>query len=63
MAIDVEAVRLEVSALVYVRGTPVEAAMWREDDEDARANLARRHSLLPADPAVLIPDRTLPVLP
>lgn len=40
MTIDVEAVRIEIRALNYVRGTPAEAAMWREDDEDARANLA-----------------------
>jgi hypothetical protein len=30
----------EVRALDYVRGTPAEAAMWREDDADSRANLA-----------------------
>ncbi len=37
---DVEAVRAEVRALDYVRGTPAEVALWREDDADARANLA-----------------------
>ena len=49
MTIDIEAVRLEVRALDYVRGTPAEAAMWREDDEDARANLAIEGMPLGAD--------------
>lgn len=38
--LDVEAVRAQVRALDFVRGTPVEIAMWREDDADSRANLA-----------------------
>ena len=38
--LNIDAVRAEVRALDFVRGTPVEAAMWREDDEDSRANLA-----------------------
>lgn len=38
--LDVEAVRAQVRALDYVRGTPAEVALWREDDADARANLA-----------------------
>lgn len=37
---DVEAVRAEVRGLDYVRGTPAEVALWRDDDADARANLA-----------------------
>ncbi|NIJ18318.1 hypothetical protein [Sphingobium vermicomposti] len=37
---DVEAIRAEVRALDYVRGTPAEVALWRDDDADARANLA-----------------------
>ena len=37
---DIEAVRAEVRAMDFVRGTPAEIAMWREDDEDSRANLA-----------------------
>ncbi|MGR6331165.1 hypothetical protein ACU5AX_19060 [Sphingomonas sp. XXL09] len=49
MAIDVEAVRIEVCALDYVRGTPAEAAMWREDNADARANLAIEGVALSAD--------------
>lgn len=40
MQIDLDTLRREVRALDYVRGTPVEAAMWREDDADSRANLA-----------------------
>ncbi len=38
--LNIDAVRAEVRALDFVRGTPVEAAMWREDDADSRANLA-----------------------
>jgi len=38
--IDLDTLRREVRALDYVRGTDAEDAMWREDDEDARANLA-----------------------
>ena len=34
--LDVEAIR----ALDYVRGTPAQIALWREDGADARANLA-----------------------
>lgn len=37
--LDVEAIRTQVRALDFTRGTPAEAAMWREDDADARANL------------------------
>ena len=36
---DVEALRAEVRALDYVRGTPSEVAAWREADADSRANL------------------------
>lgn len=39
-ALNLDAIRAEVRALAYVRGTPAEAAMWREDDADSRANLA-----------------------
>lgn len=40
--IDVEALRAQVRAMNYARGTPDEVAQWREDDEDyedSRANL------------------------
>lgn len=40
MQINLDTLRREVRTLDYVRGTPVEAAMWREDDADSRANLA-----------------------
>ena len=36
---DIEAVRAEVSAMEFVRGTPAEVAMWREDMAESRANL------------------------
>lgn len=38
--IDLDTLRRDVRALDYVRGSPAEDAMWREDDADARANLA-----------------------
>lgn len=37
---DIEAIRAEVRALDFVRGMPTEGALWREDDEESRANLA-----------------------
>lgn len=37
--IDVEALRLQVRAIDYVRGTPDQVMQWREDNEDSRANL------------------------
>ncbi|MFS0851464.1 hypothetical protein AB3M93_18655 [Novosphingobium panipatense] len=55
MTLDLNALRAEVRALAYVRGTPAEAAMWREDDEDSRPNLAiegmtqEAHEHLPFD--------------
>lgn len=49
MRLDVEAIRAEVRALDYVRGSPVEAAMWREDDADSRANLAIEDMALEID--------------
>ncbi|MFS0738843.1 hypothetical protein ABC347_17485 [Sphingomonas sp. 1P06PA] len=51
--LNIEAIRREVRALDYVRGTPAEAVMWREDDEDARANLAiEGMALTPEDDAL-----------
>jgi hypothetical protein len=38
--LDIDAIRAEVRALDFVRGSPVEVAMWRDDDADSRANLA-----------------------
>lgn len=37
--INVEALRAQVRAMNYARGTPEQIAQWREDDEDSRANL------------------------
>lgn len=37
---DIEAIRAEVRALRFRRGSLAETAMWREDDADSRANLA-----------------------
>lgn len=36
---DIEAIRAEVRAMDYPRGTPAEVAEWREASEDSRANL------------------------
>lgn len=49
MPLDIDTLRREVRALDYVRGTPAEDAMWREDDEDSRANLAIEGMALDAD--------------
>jgi len=38
--LDVEAIRRQVRAFDFVRGTSAEVAMWRDDDADSRANLA-----------------------
>ncbi len=47
--LDVEAIRTQVRALDFTRGTPADAALWREDDADARANLAIEGMALDAD--------------
>ena len=36
---DIEAIRRQVRAMDFVRGTPAEIAMWHEDMADSRANL------------------------
>ncbi|WP_157080356.1 hypothetical protein [Sphingobium cloacae] len=52
-ALDIEAIRVEVRVLDYERGSSADAAMWREDDADARANLAiEGMALTPADDAL-----------
>ena len=48
-AINLDMLRNEVRALDYVRGSSAENAMWREDDEDARANLAIEGMALSAE--------------
>lgn len=50
---DIDAIRAEVRALDFVRGSSAEAAMWREDDADARANLAIEGMDLTPDEAAL----------
>lgn len=47
--IDLDTLRSEIRALDYVPGTDAEDAMWREDDEDARANLAIENMALSAE--------------
>ncbi|CAM4349100.1 hypothetical protein NOLU111490_18060 [Novosphingobium lubricantis] len=37
--VDIEALRAQIRAMDFVRGTPEEVAQWREDDRDSRANL------------------------
>lgn len=37
--INIEALRAQLQEMDYVRGTPDEVALWREDNEDSRANL------------------------
>ena len=51
--LDVEAIRAEVRALDFVRGIPAEVALWREDDADARANLAIQGMALTIDEHML----------
>ena len=36
---DIEAIRGQVRAMDFVRGTPAEITMWHEDMADSRANL------------------------
>ena len=51
--LDIDAIRAEVRALAYVRGTPVEGAVWREDDAESRANLAIEGMVLERDEEAL----------
>src|SRR3546814_13139661 len=53
MTLNIDAIRREVRALDYARGSSAEAALWRDDDADARANLAiAGMALEPADCAL-----------
>ena len=36
---DIEAIRAQIRAMDFVRGTQAEVAMWREDMAESRANL------------------------
>lgn len=51
--LDIEAIRREVRALDFVRGTSAEVAMWRDDDADSRANLAIEGMALETDEHLL----------
>ncbi len=51
--LDIEAIRREVRALDFVRGTAAEVAMWRDDDADSRANLAIEGMALQTDEHLL----------
>lgn len=51
--LDVEGIRAQVRALDFTRGTPVEMAIWRDDDTDSRANLAVEGMALERDEAAL----------
>ena len=51
--LDIEAIREQVRALDFVRGTPAEVAMWRDDDADSRANLAIEGMALETDEHLL----------
>ena len=37
---DIETIRRQVRAMDFVRGTPAEVAMWREDMDESCTNLA-----------------------
>lgn len=61
--LDLDTLRHEVRALDYVRGSSAENTMWREDDEDARANLAiEGMALTPEDDALfdMLRDEQVP---
>lgn len=47
--INIEALRAKVQAMAYVRGTPDEVALWREDMAESCANLAIEDMILSAD--------------
>jgi len=47
--INIEALRAQVRAIGYVRGTPDEVALWRENMDESRANLAIEDIILSAD--------------
>ncbi|MDT0577142.1 hypothetical protein RM533_13305 [Croceicoccus sp. F390] len=51
--LDIEAIRGQIRALDFVRGTPAEVAMWRDDDADSRANLAIEGMALETDEHLL----------
>jgi len=50
---DIEAIRAQIRAMDFVRGTPQEVEQWRLDDADSRANLAIEDMALAAGEAEL----------
>ena len=50
---DIEAIRAEVRALEFERGSPADVADWREADAESRANLAIEGMTLSADDEAL----------
>ena len=53
MTFDLDAIRREVRALDFERGTPADVAEWREADAESRANLAIEGMTLSADDEAL----------
>ncbi|KKI21525.1 hypothetical protein CA236_18365 [Sphingomonas sp. ABOLG] len=51
--LDIEAIRREVRALDFERGTLADVAEWREADAESRANLAIEGMALSADDEAL----------
>ena len=49
LQIDVAALRAQGQAMHYLRGTPDEMAVWREDMAESRANLAIENMILSSD--------------
>jgi hypothetical protein len=51
--LNIDAIRAEVRALGYVRGTLAETITWREDDADSRANLTIEDMAMESDEEAL----------
>ena len=51
--LDIEAIRREVRALEFERGSPADVADWREADAESRANLAIEGMALKPDEEAL----------
>lgn len=50
---DIEAIRAQIRAMDFVRGTPQQVEQWRLDDADSRANLAIEDMALASNEAGL----------
>ena len=53
LLLDLDAIRREVRALEFERGTPADVAEWREADAESRANLAIEGMALETDEHML----------